>query len=74
MGIFYRFYLDVCDKDSTDCCIIHVQCNQIWQNIATLEKCHKSLMVYFFFLKMLCLLWQICDIIGLIFIVAIGQN
>ena len=31
-------------------------------------------MVYFFFLKMLCLLWQICDIIGLIFIVAIGQN
>ena len=33
----------------------------------------KSLLVYFSFGKMLSLLWQICDIIGLIFIVANGQ-
>ena len=33
----------------------------------------KFLTVYFLFGKMLCLLWQICDIIMLIFIVANGQ-
>ena len=33
----------------------------------------KFLKVYFLFDKMLSLLWQICDIIGLILIVAHGQ-
>ena len=33
----------------------------------------KILTVYFLFGKMLCLLWQICDIFGLIFIVSNGQ-
>ena len=33
----------------------------------------KFLTVYFLFGKMLSLLWQICDIIGLYFIVANGQ-
>ena len=36
---------------------------QVWQ----------ILMVYFLFGKMLSLLWQICDVIGLVFIVANGQ-
>ena len=52
------------------------QCEQIWQNFATLAKIYvsgKFLMVYFLFGKMLSLLWQICYIIGLIFIVANGQ-
>ena len=41
----------------------HEQCDQIWQNLANL-----------LFGKMLTLLWQICDIIRLIFIVANGQK
>ena len=48
------------------------ECDQIWRNFATLAKLYKSL-AYFLFGKMLNLLWQICDIIGLIFIVAHGQ-
>ena len=51
------------------------QCDQIWRNFATLAKVYKSLanflIVYFVFLNKF---WQICDIIGLIFIVANGQN
>ena len=41
-----------------------------WQKFTSLWQ---ILMVYFLFGKMLNLLWQICDIIGLIFIVAHGQ-
>ena len=52
----------------------HKQCYQIWRNFAILAKVYKSLAnfvtVYFLFGKML---WQTCDIIGLIFIVANGQ-
>ena len=39
----------------------------------SLQVLGKFLIVYFLFGKMLSLLWQICDIIGLIFIVANGQ-
>ena len=49
------------------------ECDQIWRNFATLAKLYKSL-AYFLFGKMLNLLWQICDIIGLIFIVANGHT
>ena len=53
------------------------QCDQIWRNFATLAKVYKSLAifltVYFLFGKILSLLWQNCDIIGLFFIVADGQ-
>ena len=56
-------------------CETHSQCDLIWQNFAILAKVSKSfgkfLMVYF---KMLSLLWQICDIIGPILIVANCQN
>ena len=45
------------------------QFDQIWQNFAT----GKFWTVYFLFGKILSLLWQICDILGLIFIVANGQ-
>ena len=38
----------------------------LWQKFTILT-------VYFLFGKMLCLLWQICDIIVLIFIAANGQ-
>ena len=34
----------------------------------------RFLMVYFLFSQMICLLWRICDIIGLIFIVANGRT
>ena len=49
----------------------YVQRDQIWQN--SLQVFGKFLMVYFLFDKLLSLLWQICDIIGLILIVAIDQ-
>ena len=54
-----------------------VQGDLIWRNFATLVKVDKSLahflMVYFLSGKILSLLWQICDIIVLIFIGANGQ-
>ena len=53
------------------------ECDQIWRNFTTLAKklqvFGKFLTVYFLCGKMLCLLWQICAIIGLIFIVTNGQ-
>ena len=52
------------------------QCDQIWQNFATLAKIYKSvifLTLYFLFGNILSLLWQICYIIGQIFIAANGQ-
>ena len=42
----------------------------LWQKFTS---CWQIFMVYFLFGKMLSLLWQICDIIGLIFILATGQ-
>ena len=57
--------------------VVKEQCDQICRNFATLAKVYKSLeffwTVSFLFGKMLSLLWQICDIIGLIFILATGQ-
>ena len=47
------------------------QCDQIWRNFAPCQKftsLWQFLTVYFLFAKILSLLWQICDIIGLIFI------
>ena len=53
------------------------QCDQILRNFATLAKVQhvvcKYLTVYFLFGKTISLLWQICDIIGLIFIIANGK-
>ena len=50
------------------------QCDQIWQNFdKSLKVFCKFLMIYFLLGKMLSLLRQISDIIGLIFIVANGQ-
>ena len=51
------------------------QCDQIWQNFATLAKVNKLLAIFsdnFLFGKMLSILWHICDIIGQIFIVGNG--
>ena len=51
----------------------------VWPDLAKFHHFGKSLQinqfftVYFWFGKMLSLIWQICDIIGLIFIVANGQ-
>ena len=42
----------------------------LWKKFTSLWQ---ILIVYFLFGKMLSLLWQICDIIGVIFIVASGQ-
>ena len=57
----------------------HSQCDQIFRNFAALAKLYKSLancwqFIYFLFVKMLSLLWQIWYIIGLIFIVSNGQK
>ena len=56
---------------------VHEQCDQIWQNLRHFGKNFKVfgniLMVNFLFVKMLKLLWQICFITGLIFVVAKGQ-
>ena len=46
------------------------QCDQIWRNFKSLWQ---FLPVYFLSGKMLSLLWQICDIIGRIFIVSNGH-
>ena len=54
----------------------HHQCDQIWQNFATLANVNKYLAnvwQFILFGKMLSIFWQICDIIGLIFIAANGQ-
>ena len=51
----------------------HDQCDQIWQNFATMAKFYKSLAVYFLFSKIVNQLWQIWYISGLIFIVPSGQ-
>ena len=55
----------------------NTQSDQIWQNFTTLTKSFqvlgKIMTVYFLFGKMLCLLWQICNIVGLIFSIANGQ-
>ena len=55
----------------------HIQSDQIWRNFTTLAKSvqifGKFLMICLLFGKMLIILWQIDDIIGLIFIVANGQ-
>ena len=45
------------------------QCDQIWRKSTTLA----IFDFFFLFGKMMSLLWQICDIIGLIFIVVNGQ-
>ena len=45
----------------------------MWPDLAKFRHFGKFLTVYFLFGKMLSLLWQICDIIGLIFGVANGQ-
>ena len=44
--------------------------SSLWKKFTSLWN---NLMVYFLFGKMLSLLWQICEIIGLIFIVVNGQ-
>ena len=52
------------------------KCDQIWQNFATSAKVYvfgKFSTVYFICGKILSLIWQICDIIGLICILANGQ-
>ena len=46
---------------------------KFWHFGKSLQVFGKFLTVYFLFGKMLILLWQICDIIGLIFAVANGQ-
>ena len=53
----------------------------VWPDLAkfrhfgkSLEIFGKFLTAYFLFGKMLSILWQICDIIGLIFIAANGQK
>ena len=52
------------------------QCDQIWQNFTPLSKSlqaySKFLTVYLLFGKILSLLWQVYDILGLILIVANG--
>ena len=57
--------------------VVHVQCDQIWRNFATLAK-HLSiwqfLTVYFFFGKMLSILCQICDIIVLFSLMQMAKN
>ena len=45
----------------------------IWQNFANMAKFYKFMTFYFLFGKIVNLLWQICYITGLIFIVASGQ-
>ena len=45
----------------------------VWLDLAKFRHFGKFLTVYFLFGKMLSLLWQICDIIGLFFIVANSQ-
>ena len=47
--------------------------SEIWRNFPNLAKKWQILTVYFLFGKMLSLLLQICDIIGLVFIAANGQ-
>ena len=52
------------------------QCDQIWRNFATgkiLQVFGSFLTVYLLFGKILSIIWQICEIIGLIFIAANGQ-
>ena len=56
---------------------LHLQRDQIWRNFATLAKklqiFGKFLIVHFLFGKLLSILWQICDIMGLVFFVSNGQ-
>ena len=47
-----------------------VQCDQIWRKFTSIWQ---ILTVYFLFGELLSLLWQICDIIGLIFVDANGH-
>ena len=47
-----------------------IQCDQIWQNLATMTKFYKSLATFWLFISYLA---KQCYIIGLIFIVASGQ-
>ena len=58
-------------------CQRHRQCDQICQKFChfghSFQVFGKKLTVYFFFGKMLSPIWQICDIIRLIFIFANGQ-
>ena len=77
-----RFFLKTPTTHST-AYLFHDHCDQIWRNFSTLCKClqvfckclqvfGKCLMVYFLFCKILGILWRICYIIGLIFIVVNG--
>ena len=55
------------------CCRTRVLSHPVLPDLAKFRHFGKFLTVYFLFGKMLSLLWQICDIIGLIFGVANGQ-